>query len=71
MKKYFLFITVFLFLFSCKDNTQKVDSVLKGNNANLKTLALTSDSVQVSLTPKFSQGIYEYQKKLEQNKPLT
>ena len=61
MKKYFLFITVFLFLFSCKDNTQKVDSVLKGNNANLKTLALTSDSVQVSLTPKFSQGIYEYQ----------
>jgi|GEM_PF-783965 len=62
MKKSFLLITFFLFLLSCKNNNQNLEpSIVKGDNANLKTLILTSDSLQVSLSPAFSQGVYEYQ----------
>ena len=61
MRKFILFSMICVLLFSCKNNSQQVDSVVKGNNANLKSLILTSDSIKVSLTPNFSQNIYEYQ----------
>ena len=61
MRKFILFSIICVLLFSCKNNSQQVASVVKGNNANLKTLVLNSDSVQVPLTPQFSQGVYEYQ----------
>jgi len=61
MKK-FIWLNIFcILLFSCKNNSIQTNSVVKGNNANLKTLVLNSDSVQVPLTPQFSQGVYEYQ----------
>ena len=61
MRKFILFSIICVLLFSCKNNSQQVASVVKGNNANLKSLILTSDSIKVSLTPNFSQNIYEYQ----------
>ena len=61
MRKFILFSMICVLLFSCKNNSQQVDSVVKGNNANLKSLVLTSDSIKVSLTPNFSQNICEYQ----------
>lgn len=61
MKKIIYFTLLCIFLFSCRGNTQKGESIVKGKNANLKSLVLMSDTFEVSLTPKFSQNVYEYQ----------
>ena len=61
MKKFVLFSIICVLLFSCKNNSQQLTSVVQGSNANLKSLVLTSDSTKVALIPNFSQNIYEYQ----------